>query len=423
MAFTHRFSNNLSVHFQISDATPTIYSSKGYAIMKNIVSLVFAGIIGGLITLAGGLLFNPGTGFQTDQTTAYAQSASYKVNNSPATAPLPFDFTKAAEKAMPVVVHISAAESTAANKGRQPKDRPSDPFRQFFGDDFFFGNPFDMPDQLRRGSGSGVIISEDGYVVTNNHVVEFADEVEVTLFDNRAYVATVIGTDPQTDLAVLKIEGHDLPTLQYADSDAAKIGEWVLAVGNPFDLNSTVTAGIISAKGRNINIISGNRSIEAFIQTDAAVNPGNSGGALVDAQGRLLGINTAIATQTGTFSGYSFAIPVKMMEKIVADIIEYGSYQRAFLGINISDMDSERAEELNLSLTQGVYVESLVDGGAAQLAGVLPKDVIISVDNREVKSVPELQELIGRSKVGNTIILTVVRRGKEKRIPVALEAG
>ena len=374
--------------------------------MKNIFSLVLAGIVGGLIVLSGSIFFAPHTNNQAIAPSTLSQAVHFTANQSPSkVVSAPFDFTKAAQMAMPVVVHIAAAENADLAKKRQQKDRSNDPFRNFFGDDFFFGNPFETPDRIRRGSGSGVIISQDGYIVTNNHVVEYADEVEVTLFDNRVFTAEVIGTDPQTDLAVLKIDGYDLPTLQYADSDKALIGEWVLAVGNPFDLNSTVTAGIISAKGRNINIIGGNRAIESFIQTDAAVNPGNSGGALVDAQGRLLGINTAIATQTGTFSGYSFAIPVNMMKKIVADIIEYGSYQRAFLGINISDMDNERAEELNLDITQGVYVEGLIDGGAAQFAGVLPKDVIISVDEREVKSVPELQEIIGRAKVGDTITL------------------
>ncbi|MEL6865852.1 MAG: trypsin-like peptidase domain-containing protein [Bacteroidota bacterium] len=337
---------------------------------------------------------------------------------------MPFDFTIAAEKAMPVVVHISAAESETLAKQRKQQDQQnSDPFRNFFGDDFFFGTPFDMPNLQKKGSGSGVIIDANGYIITNNHVVGFADEVEVTLYDNRTYKAEIIGTDPQTDLAVLKIDETNLPTLSYADSDEARIGEWVLAVGNPFDLTSTVTAGIVSAKGRNINIISNERSIEAFIQTDAAVNPGNSGGALVDAKGQLLGINTAIATQTGSFSGYSFAIPINMARKIVDDIIEYGSYQRAFLGINIMDMDNELAEELNLSITQGVYVDALIDGGAAGDSGIRVSDVIVKVDNRSIKSVPELQEIVGRSKVGDTITLTVIRNGSEKQIPVQLKAG
>ena len=201
------------------------------------------------------------------------------------------------------------------------------------------------------------------------------------------------------------------------------MGEWVLAVGNPFELTSTVTAGIISAKGRSIDIINGNRAIESFIQTDAAVNPGNSGGALVDASGKLIGINTAISTRTGTFEGYSFAIPVNIMKKIANDIIEYGSFQRAFLGIQITEMDGERAEEMNLDITQGVYIESLIDGGAAQYSGLLPSDIITAIDEREIKSVPELQEIVSRSKVGDTIDVKVIRKGKAQVIPVVLKAG
>jgi len=322
---------------------------------------------------------------------------------------LPFDFVEAAEIAMPSVVHIHA-EKTRSSSSRQNQS----PFEDFF------GSPFDG---ARKGSGSGVIISRDGYIATNNHVVEFADKVSVTLFDNRTFEAEIIGLDKQTDLAVLKIDANRLPVLQKADSDRAKIGEWVLAVGNPFELNSTVTAGIISAKGRDINIIEGNTAIESFIQTDAAVNPGNSGGALVDAKGRLLGINTAIATQTGSFSGYSFAIPVNMMTKIVDDIIEHGSYQRGFLGINIEDLDNEYADELGLDITQGVVVKNVIDRGAAQYAGLLPKDVITSVDDQKIKSAPELQELIGRKRVGEVVNLTINRSGKIKQIPVKLKKG
>lgn len=387
--------------------------------MKNLVALLFAGIIGGLVTLGGFMWLQPNTTAIVSNDQGFAKPVSQNYNVNPKTKLMPFDFTMAAEKATPAVVHISAAESEAQAKQRYRNNEDNAPFRFFFGDEPN-SNPFGGGG-AKRGSGSGVIISNDGYIVTNNHVVEFADEVEVTLSNNRTYTAEVVGTNKQTDLAVLKIKAKNLPTLDFADSDNAKIGEWVLAVGNPFDLTSTVTAGIISAKGRSINIID-RGGIEAFIQTDAAVNPGNSGGALVDSQGRLLGINTAIATRTGSFSGYSFAIPVNMMRKIVDDIIQYGSYQRAFIGISIVDMDSELAEELDVSITQGVYIDQLVDGGAAEYAGLLPRDVITEVDGRRVNTAPELQEVIGRARVGDTVTLSILRKGEMKKIPLVLKA-
>lgn len=379
--------------------------------MKNLISLVFAGIIGGLITLGGVYLLNSKKSIDKQETVAQAVpiSNTHNLNVKAGSAALPFDFVEAAEKAMPSVVHIKAEKS-----GNASQNRSSSPF------DDLFGIPFDG---TRKGSGSGVIISTDGYIVTNNHVIEFADKVEVTLFDNRTFLAEIVGRDEQTDLAVLKIDASRLPVLEKADSDRARIGEWVLAVGNPFELNSTVTAGIISAKGRDIDIIRGNTAIESFIQTDAAVNPGNSGGALVDAKGRLLGINTAIATQTGSFSGYSFAIPVNMMTKIVGDIMEFGSYQRGFLGISIQDLDNDYADELGLNITQGVLIEQVIDRGAAQYAGLLPRDVITEVDNQKVKSAPELQELIGRKRVGDTVNLTIYRGREIKEIPVKLKKG
>ena len=391
--------------------------------MKKIIPLVIAGIFGGLVVL-GGLSFLKVEQIQPDRfNPVFATPVSTKINTKPGSLPLPFDFTEAAEISMPVVVHIKAAESEALAKQRHQNNRSKDPFKDLFGDDLFFGNPFNSPNQIKQGTGSGVIISEDGYIVTNNHVIEFADEVEVTLFDNRQFQATIVGTDPKTDLAVLKIEAESLPILKYADSNKAKVGQWILAVGNPLELTSTVTAGIISAKGRNINIINGQDAIEAFIQTDAAVNPGNSGGALIDAQGNLLGINTAIATRTGYFSGYSFAIPVNMMKKIVNDIIEFGSYQRGYLGITIMDLDGDLSEELNLTITQGVVIQNVLEGSAAQYAGLLPNDVIVRIDDREVKSSPELQEIVGSAKVGDTLNLTVNRNGESKEFPVRLKNG
>ncbi len=381
--------------------------------MKKMIPFVVAGFVGGVITLGLFLMVQPEK--SNDFSNAnLAQHVNYPINVKAGANAVPFDFTESAEIAMPAVVHISAAESSDMANRRKQDSRGSDPFRFFFGDGS--GSP-----QIKMGTGSGVIFSQDGYIVTNNHVVEFADEVEVTLYDNRQYNAKIIGTDAKTDLAVLKIEASGLPVLKAADSDAAKVGQWVLAVGNPFDLTSTVTAGIISAKGRDINIIDRRDAIEAFIQTDAAVNPGNSGGALVDAQGRLLGINTAIATRTGSFSGYSFAIPVNMMAKIVNDIIDYGSYQRGYLGIAIMDLDNDEANALGLKINQGVLVKSMEDSSAAELAGIIPNDVIVAANGKEVKSAPELQEIVGRAKVGETVQLTINRNGRTKNIPVVLK--
>lgn len=380
--------------------------------MKQIFSLVFAGIIGGLITLGGSYLISDNN-VATPATLSLAHSVK-NVNLSPGTATsFTNDFKAAASRAMPAVVHISATN-------KQASDNASDPFKFFFGDEF--NTPFGdgMP---RGGTGSGVIYSPDGYIVTNNHVVANATELDVTLYDNRTFKAKVIGTDEKSDLAVIKIEGYDLPTLDLAESDDAEVGEWVLAVGNPFDLTSTVTAGIISAKGRNINLLGGGRAIESFIQTDAAVNPGNSGGALVDTQGRLLGINTAIASRTGVFSGYSFAIPVDLVKRIADDIVAYGSYQRPFLGVTISELDGSYAEQLGLAITQGVVIEDLVEGGSAASAGLQAKDVIIGVDGKPIKSVPELQENIGRAMVGDEINLSINRGGLERVVTVQLKGS
>jgi serine protease Do len=381
-------------------------------VMKRFFSLVLAGVVGGAFTF-GLIQFTQ----KNDPGPAPAPWQAVQTNmNAPAPANAPFDFKDAARVSTPAVVHIEASESkeTAAARRNQ-----NDPFRFFFGEDFDF--PFGGMGP-RQGTGSGVIYRADGYIVTNNHVIEFADDINVTLNDNRKFKASVVGTYPKSDLAVLKIEAQNLPTLQIADSDEAQIGEWVLAVGNPMNLTSTVTAGIISAKGRNINILKGGDAIESFIQTDAAVNPGNSGGALVDLQGRLLGINTAISTQTGYFQGYSFAIPSNMVVRIADDIIEYGEYKRAYLGVNIRELNAEYAKELGVGLTQGVVVESLEEGGSAQYAGVLPKDVIVAANGRPVRSIPELQETSGRANVGDQVDLTVHRDGKNVDVPVVLRS-
>lgn len=385
--------------------------------MKQIFSIVLAGIVGGLITLGGYHLLQS----DSDMAVAPVPLVAQKINNLNQSAgsismSVPSDFKTAAARAMPAVVHISASISQVSSGGNE-----SDPFRFFFGDDF--QNPFGGNGVPRSGTGSGVIYTDDGYIITNNHVVDGASELEVTLYDNRTFKAKVIGTDEKSDLAVIKIEGYGFPTLEAGTSDEAEVGEWVLAVGNPFDLTSTVTAGIISAKGRSINLLGGGRAIESFIQTDAAVNPGNSGGALVDTEGRLLGINTAIASRTGVFSGYSFAIPVDFAKRVVDDIIEYGSYQRPFLGVTISELDSEYANELGLDITQGVVIEQLVDGGSAREAGLQSKDVITGINGKFIKSVPELQETIGRAQVGDQLTVNINRSGREKEVVVRLKSG
>ncbi len=386
--------------------------------MKQIFSLVVAGMIGGLIALGGArLLEAPPAGSTEAQ--AEATMVSH-LNVNPRTSAVPFDFREAAATAMPAVVHIAAR--TGEPEQQQQREEPSNPndFFRFFFDEDFLDNPFG--NRPRQGSGSGVIYTADGYIVTNNHVVEFADKIEVTLYDNRTFEAIVVGTYEKSDIAVLKIEANDLPYIELADSDAVEVGEWALAVGNPFELTSTVTAGIVSAKGRSIHLLGGNDAIEAFIQTDAAVNPGNSGGALVDTDGRLIGINTAIATRTGVFQGYSFAIPVNLVTRIVDDIIRTGSFQRAFLGVEISELNGEYADELGVAITQGVVVEKLVDGGSAQYAGLQPKDIIVQVDDRLIRGVPELQEIIGRARVGDVISVTVNRQGRMVEVPVALKS-
>ncbi len=383
--------------------------------MKQVIPLFLASVLGGFVALGGYFMLNDNQQIQEPNIQHLAKNVNNVNVGSGEGVNVPFDFVEAAEKAMPAVVHISAkAMPTASNDRRQQEETP------FFN---FFDNPFFNFDMPREGTGSGVIYSQDGYIITNNHVVEFADEVEVTTFDKKTYTAKVIGTYPEGDLAVLKIDAVNLPTLRKASSDEARIGEWVLAVGNPLELESTVTAGIISAKGRDINIIRKNSAIESFIQTDAAVNPGNSGGALVDAYGRLLGINTAIATKTGYFQGYSFAIPINLASKIVDDIIENGSYERGFLGINIADLDEEDVKILGLQNAQGVLVANVVDGGAAQFAGVLPDDVILEVDNKKVKATPELLEVVGGLKAGDQVSLTVNRSGEIMTIPVRLKAA
>ncbi|MDX2280315.1 MAG: trypsin-like peptidase domain-containing protein [Saprospiraceae bacterium] len=270
-------------------------------------------------------------------------------------------------------------------------------------------------------SGSGVIMTPDGYIVTNHHVIDKSTDIKVTLADKREYKAKLVGSDPSTDIALLKIDESDLPFILFGNSDSLQVGEWVLAVGNPFNLESTVTAGIISAKGRNINILGGGTSIESFIQTDAAVNPGNSGGALVNTAGELIGINTAIITESGSYEGYSFAVPSNLVQKIIGDIREFGVVQRAFLGVAIEDVDNERARELGLPSAQGVYVTRVnADGGAAD-AGLRDGDVILGLNDVRLKRTPELQELVGRFRPGQELTVEYWRQGKKYKTRVVLK--
>lgn len=332
----------------------------------------------------------------------------------------PADFTLAAAVTTPTVVHVK--------KTYTPISTYADPFKDFFGDDFWpfrFQPPQGGRMQQQVATGSGVIITKDGYIVTNNHVVSDADNIEVTLFDKRTYTAELIGTDPSTDLAVIKINEGSLPFIGFGNSDSVMIGEWVMAVGNPFELTSTVTAGIVSAKGRNLNIIGehARAPIESFIQTDAAVNPGNSGGALVNLRGELIGINTAIATPTGTYAGYSFAVPVNIVRKVVRDLMDFGVVQRAFLGVNISDVTSELATEKKLSTLSGVYVTNVIEESGAADAGVEPGDVIVAVDGHRVTSVPELQERISAFRPGEKVELEIMRGDKRITKKVTLKSG
>lgn len=388
--------------------------------MKQWTSLVLAGIFGGLIVLGGFSWIQPKEQIEATNTKVTQVSHNNKLNYSGPAAP---NFVEAAEKSIASVVHIRAEESAAMAQQRMNKNkRNRSPFDMFNMEDFFNGrqNPFGQFFQ-QKGSGSGVIISKDGYIVTNNHVVGFADNIIVTLTDKKEYKATKIGTDPSTDLAVIKIEGENLPAATFGDSDAVRVGEWVLAVGNPFDyLTSTVTAGIVSAKGRDINIIKDKKAIEEFIQTDAAINPGNSGGALVNTKGELIGINTAIATPTGTYAGYSFAIPAKLTKDIVEDIIANGNIERTSLGVSGYTLDEEIRSTYKVKAKEGVYVVEVVPGSAAEFSGLLPNDVIIGLDDKRIQNFKQLSDAMNRTKVGDTIVVRINRKGREKDVRVKL---
>lgn len=336
---------------------------------------------------------------------------------------VPLDFTEIAKESMDAVVHIGSVVEVQQQGGRDYQQLP-DPFREFFRR-YQEQQPQQrqQPDQRRRqGSGSGVIINEDGYIVTNNHVVAEAVEINVTLNDNREYQARIIGTDPTTDLALIKINEDNLPTLPMVNSDNIEVGEWVLAMGNPYSLNSTVTAGIVSAKSRSVNILREQYAIESFIQTDAAINPGNSGGALVNMQGGLVGINTAIFSPTGSYSGYGFAVPSNIVNKVVSDLLEYGTVQRGYLGVTIRDVTGSLADEEDLDMTEGVYIDSVLNESAADKAGIESGDVITEINGNKITQSSELQEMVARQRPGDEVEITIYRDGRRMERTAELQS-
>ena len=364
---------------------------------------------------------------------AFSTGTLIKVNASPAAsaaAPAqPVDLTYAAEKSLPSVVHILSTKNSKV----QTVEVQSDPFSDFFSDPFgFFGNPNQgnggkqkrsVRTPKQQGSGSGVIISNDGYIVTNNHVVADADELTVTLNDNKEYSARIIGTDKTTDLALIKIDGKNFPAITIANSEDIKVGEWVLAVGNPFNLTNTVTAGIVSAKGRSLY----QNGVESFIQTDAAINPGNSGGALVNTRGELIGINAMLYSQTGSFSGYGFAIPTSIMNKVVDDLKKYGTVQRAVIGIqgsdvkNYVDAQKDQGKDIDLGTMEGIYVAKVTEESAAEEAGLKEGDVITAIDGKEVNKMADLQEYLAKKRPGDKVSISYLRDKKKSTKTVTLK--
>ena len=326
------------------------------------------------------------------------------------------DFVDAAERSVDAVVHIMTKVV-----------RQSNTYDDFFG--ALLGQLYGYPGQTRNNTmvayGSGVVLTTDGYIVTNNHVVEGADEVEVTFNNKVKKTASIVGTDPTTDLALIKVDGEDLHYLTFGDSDNVRIGEWVLAVGNPFNLTSTVTAGIVSAKARNLSILGEGTSVESFIQTDAAVNPGNSGGALVNTKGELVGINAAIASHTGSYEGYSFAIPSNIVRKVVDDLLLYGETQRGYIGIYPAELTQELAEKEGLENIEGVYVADVTEGGAAVMAGVQKGDVVTAINGKKVNTVTQLMESIRQYRPGDRVNVEVNRKGHHHQYELTLlnEAG
>jgi Do/DeqQ family serine protease len=407
--------------------------------MRKIGLTLLTAFVGGAMALGTYKVFekDPASGL------TFEERQKVYFTNNPASANITssageVDFTQAAAAVTPAVVYIRTTYS--ASQGRSGG---RDPIEEMFGD--MFGQRA-QPQQRtpQRASGSGVIISTDGYIVTNNHVVANASKVEVTTNDHRTLQAKVIGTDPNTDLALLKVSATNLPIVKLGNSDDVRVGEWVLAVGNPFNLNSTVTAGIVSAKGRNIGILGRdeeqqsspfgrsryqqepaaprlNKAIESFIQTDAAINPGNSGGALVNTKGELIGINSAIASHTGSYEGYGFAVPVNLAKKVLNDLEKYGSVKRGYIGVSFTELNPDVATELKINTTNGLYVSELVAGGGAEAAGLQKGDIITKVEGNKVYESSDLQERVGRLQPGDKVRLTVLRNGAERNFTITLK--
>ncbi len=391
------------------------------SIMKTFLQFFLAGILGGLVVFLMTKNDNDTTSLVSAET-SHAVRTSF--NSSPISLNSSLNFIESAKRSTNTVVHIYAEESPQLVQKKRQERRQSDPFSDFFNFEDFFGENFYRP---KNGTGSGVIFNKQGYIITNNHVVGFADKIKVTDSEGKIYDAKKIGTDKTTDLAVLKIESNaDIQPIRIGDSDNVQVGEWVLAVGNPFGyLTSTVTAGIVSAKGRSLDIIQGEKAIEDFIQTDAAINPGNSGGALVNLQGELIGINTAIATPTGVFAGYSFAIPSNIVKKVVSDIIENGGDidRSTNIGIGGYDVNDELVKEFNLKLKtpSGFYVHEVDTKSAAQLGGILPGDVIIEINKIKIDRYEDIEKNLKLKKVGDKVEVKVNRDGKELVIPLLLK--
>ncbi|MBE7178890.1 MAG: Do family serine endopeptidase, partial [Mucilaginibacter polytrichastri] len=399
--------------------------------MKKIGLTLLTAIVGGAIAVGAYKLLEK----KTDGLTFEERQKVYFTSNRPAavvSSAGEADFTQAAAAVTPAVVYI---RTTYSQKNSGGGNDMQDMFEDFFGRRM-------RPQGPQRASGSGVIISPDGYIVTNNHVVKDADKIEVTTNDKRTLQAKVIGTDPNTDLALIKVSSAgSLPIVKLGNSDDVRVGEWVLAVGNPFNLNSTVTAGIVSAKGRGLGIIGSgdndqeqnpfqqqapnvpalNKGIESFIQTDAAINPGNSGGALVNTKGELVGINTAIASHTGSYEGYGFAIPINLAKKVLDDIEKYGKVQRGYVGVSFQELNPDAAEAFGVKETNGLYVNDVVKGGGAEAAGIRKGDIIKKVDGNNIYESSDLQEKVARLKPGDKVKLSVLREGQEKTFNVTLK--
>ena len=394
--------------------------------LKNILLVVVISATTAILSVWGYAKYmqsNSSAGIQQDTGKLPVNYAGFfDKNNTPAG---PVDFTAAATSSTPAVVHI---KTRTKEKQVTSNSRRKNPFSDLFGDDDpfsdFFGGPRSSVIPEQRASGSGVLITNDGYIVTNNHVVEGADEIAVTTAGRKTYKGTVVGTDPNSDIAVIKIDGgNNLPFMVWGNSDDVKLGQWVLAVGYPLNLDVTVTAGIVSAKSRSIGINKGDRPIESFIQTDAAVNPGNSGGALINTNGELIGINSAIASPTGSYAGYSYAIPVNIVKKIVGDLMKFGAVQRAYIGISYppDDLPEEKKKELGIKDGDGVFINGVADDGAAKQAGIQKGDFITKINGSAVNSGPELQEQVARYKPGDKVTITYIRNGKENTAAVTLK--